>query len=109
MAYAVDWAIRPPQLRSVVEADDQSSPRLGGVCVTGKGAVVVTEPAAERVRWTEPNGGSFVLGGTPGLVDGRLTTARFRRHLGVAAGPDGATSGRLGHNVDLVAGGANGH
>jgi DNA-binding beta-propeller fold protein YncE len=94
MAYVVDWAISPvPELtlvREEVTVDDQLAPRLGGVCVTADGAVVVTEPGADRARWDEPGGPSVFFGGPPGLVDGPAGTARFRRPLGVAAGPDGS-------------------
>jgi sugar lactone lactonase YvrE len=90
MAYAVDWTITPSRPLGVVQAADQPSPQLGGVCVTSKGALVVTEPGADRVRWTSADGSSFVIGGTPGWMDGRRAAARFRRPLAVAAGLDGS-------------------
>ncbi len=90
MTYAVDWAITPSRPLANARSEHQPSAPLGGVCVTSAGALVVTEPANDRLVWTGHDGSSFVVGGTPGLVDGHLAVARFRRPLGVAPAPDGS-------------------
>lgn len=92
--FAVDWAIDPTLSRTglsgEVTEDTQPMGRPGGVCVTVDGAVVVSEPSADRLHWTDPDGRSFLVGGQPGLVNGAPWEARFRHPLGVAAAPDGS-------------------
>ncbi len=94
MAYAVDWAVEAAPVLALVtrkmSADEELPARPGGLCVTTSGSVVVSEPEADRARWTAPGGASVVFGGDPGLRDGAPAVARFRRLLGVAASPDGS-------------------
>ncbi len=94
MTFVVDWALDPTPSLTVVteEVMEDVQPMLGpgSVCVTATGAVVVSEPRADRLRWTEPDGRSFLIGGVPGLVDGKPWEARFRHPFGVAAAPDGS-------------------
>ena len=94
MTFVVDWALAPTPSLTVVteEVMEDVQPMLGpgSVCVTVTGAVVVSEPRADRLRWTEPDGRSFLIGAVPGLTDGTPWEARFRHPLGVAAAPDGS-------------------
>ena len=94
MTFVVDWALDPTPSLTVVteEVMEDVQPMLGpgSVCVTATGAVVVSEPRADRLRWTEPDGRSFLIRGVPGLVDGKPWEARFRHPFGVAAAPDGS-------------------
>ena len=61
MTFVVDWAIDPTGALAVVSEEAMgelpSMARPGGVCVTVTGAVVVSEPEANRLRWTEPGAG----------------------------------------------------
>jgi DNA-binding beta-propeller fold protein YncE len=94
MTFVVDWAIDPTGALAVVSEEAigelPSMARPGGVCVTVNGAVVVSEPEANRLRWTEPGGRSLLIGGMPGCDDGAPSEASFRHPLGVAAAPDGS-------------------
>src|SRR5579875_3426940 len=91
---ATQAAVRPgPQAPARPFPDLEAArplPSLGGACATSSGAVVVTEPAANRLRWVMPEGTELAIGGAPGWLDGPPATARFRRPLGLAASPDGS-------------------
>jgi hypothetical protein len=109
MTFVVDWALDPTPSLTVVteEVMEDVQPMLGpgGVCVTVTGAVVVSEPRADRLRWTEPDGRSFLVGGVPGLADGSPWEAWFRHPLGLAAAPDGSVvvADTDNHAIRLVA------
>src|SRR5579875_557239 len=94
---ATQAAVRPgPQAPARPFPDLEAArplPSLGGACATSSGAVVVTEPAANRLRWVMPEGTELAIGGAPGWLDGPPATARFRRPLGLAAGAYGAADG----------------
>jgi DNA-binding beta-propeller fold protein YncE len=94
MAYAVDWEIASTPDIEVVrcgpETEASELGALGGVCSTPSGALVLTEPVADRARWNESGRAVVLIGALSGLADGPATKARLRSPSGVAAAPDGS-------------------